>query len=150
MQQTILRKFYEQIKKQEREEETSDTPYEKREKVQEIQRDKFSFISSLVSKLFSSKNSKDEYHTVSNLILASLHSFNSVAVDDFHTDKIKTFSNNTGIFHQILDEELDDVYEEFQKYQSVGIEFRNILKRFLEQYDDVENYLFPPKNKKID
>ncbi|MGV9171803.1 MAG: hypothetical protein ACOC44_00370 [Promethearchaeia archaeon] len=123
---------------------TSDSPYEKKEN-KEFQKKQFNFLLTLVEELFSKKNSKQEYHNVSNLILACLHSFNNIAVDEYHFKQLNEFSEGRDKFRGILTKEFENVSDEFKKFQIIGKKFQATLQNFLNRYDGVENIIFPPK-----
>ncbi|MFO8020377.1 MAG: hypothetical protein R6U96_17280 [Promethearchaeia archaeon] len=143
MPESILKKFYTHIKMEQKGDKISDSSYEKQQK-KELQKKKFNILLTLVQELFSKKNSND-YNTISNLILASLHSFRTIAVDDYHSKKLDGFNKNTSLVNRILAQEFGSEVEEFQKFITLGKEFQNLVQNFLDQYAGAENVIFPPK-----
>ncbi len=113
----------------------------------EHQKTKFKTISELVSKLFQHKNSKDFYQSISNLILLQLsQNTEEESVDIFtghnEDDLIKDFNDE---FYGILTREFDKAVQEFTNTIKIGKKFLEVVQRFEDQYDIVNNVFYCPK-----
>ena len=112
----------------------------------ELQKKKFNLISKLVANLFKYKNSKICYNSISNLISSSLTSLGKDYPIDIHYGKSEDLFNMlNGESRVILEKEVKTDINEYKKILSRGKDFINLIERFSNQYDIVNNIIFCPK-----
>ncbi len=111
--------------------------------------DKFRILSKLVTDLFKNKNSRACYETISNLIIVTLSTVNNKAVDVFSCREEPEIRQDK-IFKKILKKEVKDAVKEYQMAMSVGRDFLEVVSRFSNQYERVDNVEFCPKIRKYE
>ena len=111
--------------------------------------DKFRILSKLVSDLFKSKDSRECHETISNLIIVTLSTINNKVVDIFSC-KEEPEIRPEKIFKKILKKEVKDAVKEYQMAMSVGRDFLEVVSRFSNQYERVDNVEFCPKIRKYE
>ncbi len=96
-----------------------------------------------------------EKNMVKNALIVVLSLFKDKPLDILSNtgDNIKTLSNKENKegtlklkdIKDILKQEFKDSIEEYQKLFSMGKNFQDILYRFLEKFDDINNIIFSPR-----
>ena len=111
------------------------------------QKNNFRLISNLVNDLFTSKNSRESFETISNLIIVTLNSREPYLPVDVYSSKKR-------------EEEGDEEHKEALKKEIQGSNYhpkdslemkqkiRDIFSRFLQRYDRIDNIVFAPRLKK--
>ena len=97
-----------------------------------------------------------EKDMVKNALIVLLSLFEGKPLDILSNtgDNIKTLSNKEKKegtlklkdIKDILTQEFKDSIEEYQKLFSTGKNFQDLLNRFLEKYEDIDNIIFSPRS----
>ena len=124
---------------------SSTNSYDKKE-VQTIQKEKFRYITRLVGDLFDHKNSQKAYNTISNLIVTSLTSFDDKdPIDIYSGEENKEKEENIVEEHRdTLVQEFKNQVDEYKAILSIGKSFIDVIERFSQQYEVVNNIIFSP------
>ncbi len=124
---------------------SSTNSYDKKE-IQTIQKEKFRYITRLVGDLFDYKNSRKAYNTISNLIVTSLTSFDDKQpIDIFSGEKEEKKEDHEIEEHRdTLVQEFKNQVDEYKAILSIGKSFIDVINRFSQQYEVVNNIIFSP------
>ena len=113
-----------------------------KDEIKRNQKEKFKFITNLVGELFDHKNSRTAYNAISNLIVTSLTSFEDDLPADIYSGK--SSENKEDENRDVLVQEFKNQITEYKNLLSKGTVFLEVLNRFNNQYEVVNNVIFSP------
>jgi len=107
----------------------------------------FRLISNLVTDLFTSKNSRESFETLSSLLIVTLNSREPYLPVDVYSSKTRDEQGDEEHKEALKKELLGSKYK--PKYSSdMKQKIRDIFSRFLQRYDRIDNIEFAPRLRK--